>query len=191
MDALHSAELDVRRRGRTRDQRHRPTLARDEAADDRDRLGHEFDDLGSASTTQMCRSGMSVSARRPSRAPEVSTIVPVSAIATVQPVTTPSSGSSSTAVIASLRQPGTAGRHEAGTPAGTAIRLTPCAAQTLRSRRDGPTLRGAARRRGSRRHVRRTATTLLGVEHADSAVGPRRRLGRRVRGISATRPRYG
>ena len=43
---------------------------------------------------QMCQSGTSVSARRPERSPPSSTIVPVSAIASAQPVSTPSSSSS-------------------------------------------------------------------------------------------------
>ena len=47
--------------------------------------------MRAASTTQTCRSGTSVSARRPLSAPPSSTIVPVSAIASAQPVRTPSS----------------------------------------------------------------------------------------------------
>jgi hypothetical protein len=47
--------------------------------------------IAPASTMQMCQSGTSVSARRPERSPPSSTIVPVSAIASAQPVSTPSS----------------------------------------------------------------------------------------------------
>src|ERR1051325_5918149 len=46
-------------------------------------------------TTQMWRSGTSVNARRPSSGPAVRTIVPLSAIAALQPVSAPSTWSSS------------------------------------------------------------------------------------------------
>src|SRR5581483_2253493 len=79
-----------------------------------------------SSTTQTCRSGTSVSARRPSCGPPASAIVPVSATATVQPVTTPSRPSSSRAGSPSSSTSfSPRGRHAPGSPGGMPMREAP------------------------------------------------------------------
>ena len=73
------------------------------------------------STTQTCRSGTSVSARRPERAPPSSTIVPVSAMASAQPVSAPSRTSSSRALRPwSSTSSIPSGRHASGRSGGHA-----------------------------------------------------------------------
>src|SRR5262249_30288223 len=77
-------------------------------------------------TTQTWRSGTSVSARRPSWGWAVRMIVPVSATATVHPVSAPSTWSSSAAVRPRSSSSSTPdGLHAAGTPGATASRRAP------------------------------------------------------------------
>src|SRR6516225_3460873 len=83
----------------------------------------------SARTTTRWKSGTRVSARRPWPGPWSSTIVPVSAIATAQPVTTPKIPSSSRAdsggssrTILSAPEPGSSASHSGGRPSGTTNR---------------------------------------------------------------------
>ena len=85
MHALDAAELDVRGRRRAGDERQRPPLRRTSSPRSSIASGTSST-ICRSSTTQTWRSGTSVSARRPSAGPPARTIVPVSAIATVQPV---------------------------------------------------------------------------------------------------------
>ena len=89
----------------------------------------------SARTTQTWRSGSRLSARRPWSGPASSTIVPVSAIATAQPVTTPSRASRSAEVrrrlgIRDRHDRRRAASHADGRSAGTAMRPAPWPAST-------------------------------------------------------------
>ena len=95
----------------------------------------------SASTTTTCRSGTSEIARRPPRSSPRSTIVPVSAMAVWQPVSTASIPSSSRgeAVPSSTvtATPG-GGLHSGGRPAGTtAEAASPSAAAIAADSSDG------------------------------------------------------
>ena len=87
VDALDAVELDVRRRGRAGDERDRAALARGRASA-ATASGHATGRSSPRATMQTWWSGTSVSARRPDAGPESSTIVPVSAIASAEPVTT-------------------------------------------------------------------------------------------------------
>ena len=94
VDAFHPIELDVTGRGRTGDEDDRPPVA-SSGLEEGEELRHGLDDLRPPRTTHTCRSGTSVSARRPCPGPPVSAIVPVSAHAPAQQVRAPSSSSSS------------------------------------------------------------------------------------------------
>ncbi len=86
--------------------------------------------IWSTRTTTMCRSGTSEIARRPCASPPSSTIVPVSAIATAQPVSTASTESialgGQRTVVDDDGSPPKPANH-AGTSSGTSSRVTPSA----------------------------------------------------------------
>ena len=82
--------------------------------------------MRAASTRQTWKSGTSVSARRPLRSPPSSTTVPVSAIASAQPVSTPSTWSSPRAEIGGSSTSSSRPATWYGAPGGTASRRAPC-----------------------------------------------------------------
>ena len=94
VNALDPGQLDVGGRRWAGDERHGGAGGADDLGD-RAIASGTSPTIRCSSTMQTWRSGMRVSARRPSPGPHESTIVPVSAIPRVDPVRTPSSSSSS------------------------------------------------------------------------------------------------
>ena len=134
----------------------------------------------SPSTTQTCRSGTSVSARRPWAGPPSSTKVPVSAIATAQPVRAPSSPSSS----AGVRPPSsTSSTRPRGTPRGRQVGRDRRAGVPRRRRRSPPPWR-----RWRARSMRRTVALYSATRSANrSTVSERSRVVRRCGRRAAAR----
>jgi hypothetical protein len=120
--ALDAIELDVARRARARHERERPRRALGA------RIASGTPPRPARARRQTWRSDPWW--RRPLRSPPSSTIVPVSAIASAQPVSTPSiASSSSLARPASSTSSTPRGRQPLGSSAGTARRVAPRARQ--------------------------------------------------------------
>ena len=158
MHALDALELDVRRGRGPRDERDRPAARAPRRPAPPPRRARPRRS-GPARTTQTWWSGTSVSARRPQAAHPSSTMVPVSAMASAQPVSTPSTASSARDVE---RRPSSTALRPAHRPArrpGAATsRARAARAAGLGERRLELVGRGPrARSRGTRPPARRSA----------------------------------
>ena len=155
------------------DEHDRPALAR--ARLERAISSGTVSTIWPARTTQTCRSGTRLSARRPCPAPPSRAIVPVSAQPAAHVVSAPSSASSSLRrerrVLDELEA---GGSQRASRSAAIPIRRAPCGGEDVGRRRRGSS-RATHRRRGSREPARRKRHDLAGASAPRSTVAPRHR----------------
>ena len=196
VDALDAAELDVRGRRRARHERQRAPCC-DAPAPAARRPPARARRRRAPPTTQTWRSGTSVSARRPCPGPPSSTSVPVSAIASAQAVSAPSSAvelgrgeaarraTASTPSRQPARRPGPSATPRRAAPwrsqvraiaAGRSAAVTRCTVRVVVARALGEAVDDRPRRRrrrgGGSRAARRPARPRRSPR--ERARGPRR-----------------